>query len=440
MNKTYLDNRGKLFFPVKNQIFKQCTVSVNKQFVFRGIHINNFAKLVTCIQGKIMDIVINFDKTAEDYLVPNYYYLDPNTDLFEILVPKGYGHAFLSLEPDSIIVYHLEGEFIDNETTHIHYLDPFINIVLPLAINKSNIIISEKDDIKNFVKTIDYIVFGPNGFLGSNIVSLLKSEYKYFITSSLRLNETNKIRELLLLYKPKYVINCAGITGTPNIFWCDEHKTETIENNITYQLTMAAICKEYGIHLTIFGSGGIFNNEPSRVYLETDTGNNLSNYYGECRILLENIVKQYDNVLYLRINYPISSKPSNKNLLTKLLSYKTIDNVEISVTYIDNLFPILFKMVEQNESGICNFTNPGQIKLLDIINIYNDTTKSQLNPLINNSLDNSLTLESSNIKNKRSFARLQSDKLTKYNPLDIKSAINDCCKNIDDFINNVSNQ
>ena len=73
MNRTYLDNRGKLFFPVKNSnidtnvTFKQCTVSVNKQFVFRGIHINNFAKLVTCIQGKILDIIINFDKDAEDY-------------------------------------------------------------------------------------------------------------------------------------------------------------------------------------------------------------------------------------------------------------------------------------------------------------------------------------------------------------------------------------
>jgi dTDP-4-dehydrorhamnose reductase/dTDP-4-dehydrorhamnose 3,5-epimerase-like enzyme len=427
MNKSYLDNRGKLFFPVKNQlqVFKQCTVSVNKQFVFRGIHINNFAKLVTCIQGKILDIIINFDKTADDYLVPKYFKLDPNTELFEILVPKGYGHAFLSLEPESILIYHLEGEFIDSETTHIHYLDPFINIVLPPQVNKNNIIVSEKDDIKHFVKPIDYIVFGTNGFLGSNIVSLLKTETKNFITSDLRLHETDKIRELFLLYKPKYVINCAGITGTPNIFWCDEHKTETIENNITYQLTMAAICKEYGIHLTIFGSGGIFNND-NKVYLETDNGNNFTNYYGECRILLETLVKHYDNVLYLRINYPISSKSSNKNLLTKLLSYKSIDFVELSVTYIDNLFPILFKMIEKSEAGICNFTNPGQINLLDIINIYNETTNSQINPIINPIINNTnhLDLET----NKRSFARLYSDKLTKYEPLDIKTAIKDCCK------------
>lgn len=421
MNKTHLDNRGKLFFPVKNQIFKQCTVSVNKQFVFRGIHINNFAKLVTCIQGKILDIVINFDITSTDYLIPKYYFLDPNTDLFEILVPKGYGHAFLSLEPNSIIVYHLEDEFIDSETKHIHYLDPFINICMPSSINKSNVIVSEKDDIKHFVKPIDYIIFGQNGFLGSNIITLLKIENKNFIISNLRLQETEKIRELFLLYKPKFVINCAGITGIPNIFWCDDHKLETVENNITYQLTIAAICREYGIHLTVFGSGGIFNND--RIYFETDIGNNYNIYYNKCRILLEDIIKYYDNVLYLRINYPISSNPSNKNLLTKLLSYDKIDPVEVSITYIDNLFPILFKMIEQNECGVCNFTNPGQIRLDDILNIYNETPQQ--------TQKRSFTINNTNNENKRSFAKLHSDKLIKYSPLDIVTAIKGCCEKYD---------
>lgn len=421
MNQSFSDSRGKLFFPVKDTIFKQCTVSVNKQYVFRGIHINQFSKLVTCIQGKILDIVINFDNKADDYLIPNYYYLDPNTDLFEILVPKGYGHAFLSLEPNSIIVYHLEDEFIDSETKHIHYLDPFINICMPSSINKSNVIVSEKDDIKHFVKPIDYIIFGQNGFLGSNIITVLKTENKNFIISNLRLQETEKIRELFLLYKPKYVINCAGITGIPNIFWCDDHKLETVENNITYQLTIAAICREYGIHLTIFGSGGIFNND--RIYFETDIGNNYNIYYNKCRILLEDIIKYYDNVLYLRINYPISSNPSNKNLLTKLLSYDKIDPVEVSITYIDNLFPILFKMIEQNECGVCNFTNPGQIRLDDIINIYNETPQQ--------TQKRSFTINNTNNENKRSFAKLHSAKLIKYSPLDIVTAIKGCCEKYD---------
>ena len=135
MNLKFTDNRGTLYFPVKNNNFnfKQSTVSCNKKNIFRGIHINNFNKLVTCIQGKILDIIINFDKSASDYLKPKYYELDPTTNNFQIIVPKNYGHAFLSLEENSILIYHLEDEFIDNETQHIHFLDPFININLPIA-------------------------------------------------------------------------------------------------------------------------------------------------------------------------------------------------------------------------------------------------------------------------------------------------------------------
>jgi 3,5-epimerase/4-reductase len=416
----YLDNRGSLFFPVKNNYhFKQCTVSCNKKNVFRGIHINNFEKLVTCIQGKILDIIINFDVNSDDYLVPKYYELDPSTNNFQILVPKNYGHAFLSLEENSIIVYHLGGEYTDIDTTHIHFLDPFIRINLPVS--KDQLIISDKDNIHHFVKPIDYIVFGSNGFLGSNIVKILTKIKKNFIICTYRLEEVSKIKEMLDTYKPKYVINCAGLTGIPNIFWCDQNKKETIETNITYQLTLAALCKKRNIHLTVFGSGGIFNNDS--IYSEFDIGNNFSNFYGECRIHLENIVKNYSNVLYLRINYPISDIQSNKNLLTKLISYTQIDNCEISITYIDNLFPILIDMIENAEVGICNFTNPGQIRLVNIIRKYEILTGVTKNIKSINCLSTD-----------RSFAKLETNKLNKYNPLHIEDAIDICIQNY--IINN----
>lgn len=392
MNKKFEDMRGRLLFPIKNANvnYKECTISTNMKNVFRGIHINNFDKLVTCINGKILDIIINFNENEEDYLKPQYFILDPNTDTFEILVKKNYGHAFLSLEDNSIVVYHLDGIFIDSETKHIHYMDPFININLP----SNNIILSDKDDIKNFVKEIDYIVFGSTGFLGSNIIKYLTVENKNFIICKLRLQQIDEIIKFLNIYKPKYVINCAGLTGTPNIFWCNDNKIETIENNITYQLTLAKICNDMKIHLTIFGSGGIFKND--KMYKESDEGNFTNNFYSESRIYLENIIKNYNNVLYLRINYPIGNEKSDKNLLTKLLSYKNIDSVVLSITYIDNLFPILFKMIENNETGVCNFTNPGTINLIDIIRLYNMDRSSSL---------------------------LECDKLLKYNPLTIDQSV-----------------
>jgi dTDP-4-dehydrorhamnose 3,5-epimerase-like enzyme/dTDP-4-dehydrorhamnose reductase len=420
MSLKYLDNRGTLFFPVKNNYnFKQCTVSCNKKNVFRGIHINNFEKLVTCIQGKILDIIINFDTNADDYLVPKYYELDPLTENYQILVPKNYGHAFLSLEENSIIVYHLSGEYTDADTQHIHFLDPFIGIKLPIP--RDQVIISDKDNICHFVKSIDYIVFGSNGFLGSNIVKTLTKLNKNYICCFFRLEEVCKIKELLDIYKPKYVINCAGLTGVPNIFWCEQNKTKTIETNITYQLTLAALCNERNIHLTIFGSGGIFKNDG--IYSESDIGNNYNNFYGECRIHLENMVKNYSNVLYLRINYPISDIQSNKNLITKLLSYKQIDDCEISITYIDNLFPILINMIETLEEGICNFTNPGHISLVKIVRQYETIVGIDKNII-------TIPIQSTN----RSFARLESNKLNKYKPLSIEEALDLCLRNY--IINN----
>ena len=411
----YLDNRGKLFFPVKqNYDFKQCTVSCNKKNVFRGIHINNFKKLVTCIQGKILDIVINFDENSEDYLIPKYYELDPSTDNFQILIPENYGHAFLSLDENSIIVYHLSGEYTDDDTRHIHFLDPFIDIKLP--VNEDQLILSDKDNIFHFIKSVDYIIFGSNGFLGSNIVKTLKNCNKNYISCNFRLEEVDKIKNMFNMYKPKYVINCAGLTGVPNIFWCEQHKTETINTNITYQLTMASLCDERNIHLTIFGSGGIFKND--RLYSEIDVGNNGDNFYGECRIYLESIVKNYKNVLYLRVNYPISDIPSNKNLITKLLSYNRIDSCEISITYIENLFPILIKMLENGEVGICNFTNPGYINVTNIVEKYENVVGMFKNIKIHDVTTS-----------ERSFAKLETNKINKYNPLCIEDAITMCVEN-----------
>jgi dTDP-4-dehydrorhamnose 3,5-epimerase-like enzyme len=70
----FQDKRGKIFFPIKNNSFdtKETIVSINNKNVFRGIHVEDFLKLITCVSGKILDIIINFDNEADDYLIPKY--------------------------------------------------------------------------------------------------------------------------------------------------------------------------------------------------------------------------------------------------------------------------------------------------------------------------------------------------------------------------------
>jgi dTDP-4-dehydrorhamnose 3,5-epimerase-like enzyme/dTDP-4-dehydrorhamnose reductase len=414
MNKTkdpkFFDQRGKLFFPINKTntfSFEECTVSVNNINVFRGVHANPFDKLVTCIKGKILDIIIDLDDKSKNYLIPQYFVLDPNTDNFQLLVPKNFGHAFLALENDSIIIYHFNGSFTEENTTHINYLDPLLNIKLPI----NNPILSEKDNKSNFLKPIEFVVFGYKGFLGSNIIKNLEKKNKVFVKSDIRLNETNEIEKLLTKYKPKRVINCAGLTGTPNIFWCDDNKIDTIETNIIFQMTMAKICNDKNIHLTILGSGGIFKNDKS--YSECDEGNFDLNFYSKSRIYLENMVKNYKNVLYTRINYPICNYKSEKNLLTKLLKYTKIDDTRFSITCIDDLFPKLIDMIDNNETGVCNLVNEGFISPVKIMEIYNKYFFREYEISKGENLN-------------RSYARLNVGLLKKYNVAKIEDVVENC--------------
>lgn len=409
----FRDERGKIFFPIKNNNFdvKESIVSTNHKNVFRGIHLEQFYKLVTCINGKILDIVINFNKEQSDYLIPKYYILDSKTDNNQILIQPNYGHAFLSLEDNSIVLYHYSGIYNPEETLSYNYMDPIFNIQLPI----NDPIVSTKDLNAPFFRKIDYYVLGGNGFIGTVIMDSIKKIDKTVYKTNRRLEEVEKIEKELDLYKPQYVICSAGITGNPNISWCEDHKTETIETNITYQMTLANLCRKKNIHLTIIGSGVIFKND--RFYTEEDEGNYDGNFYGKCRIQLENMCRYYDNILYARINYPISKNKSNKNLITKLISYSSIDSVRITLTYIDELIPYLIDMGINKVTGICNLVNKGDINLTEIIEIYEDKKGIFDKKKINTEKVN------------KSTSLLEIGKLEKYNIMDVKNAVIDCIVN-----------
>lgn len=418
---SFTDFRGSMFFPLKEYpdfVPVETTLTVNKKNVFRGFHSNPFDKIVTCVQGQILDIIVNLDVSSPNYLLPQYFMLDPNTPLFQVFVPKNHGHACLSLQDDSILLYHFNGHYSDENTKHIHYRDPYIQLVLPVPFDMLSL--SEKDKQKNFSRAVDYIVFaGVRGFMGSSIVAALKEKNKNVMTSELRLEKTQDIGDLLDLYTPKYVINAAGLTGTPNVFWCDDHPMETMETNLTFQLTMAKMCHDRNIHLTVIGSGGIFEND--KEYGEKDVGDFTDNFYAQCRIVLEKLVGNYPNVLYLRVNYPISRHSSSKNLLTKLIGYRNIESVTMSVTCVDTLTPLLVEMIENLEVGICNFVNPGSINLVDIMRLYQKKVPHHVFNAVDRIQDS--------FGKRRSTPRLRVERLLAYQPLYVEDAVRETIEN-----------
>lgn len=138
----YRDNRG-LFTEIYKESalpsFKpvQSNCSVSKSGVLRGIHRTPYAKLVTCVQGKIYDVCVDLRKDRETYRQNFGLELTPN-NMLSLYIPPYCGHAFLALE-DSIVIYHQDGEYnsIRDET----YCYKNYNIAWPLEPT----IISNKD-------------------------------------------------------------------------------------------------------------------------------------------------------------------------------------------------------------------------------------------------------------------------------------------------------
>ena len=400
-------------FPIKQGSFPvlETTVSINHKNVFRGFHVESFAKLVTCIQGKVLDIVVNFDEDAEDYLIPSYYELDATTAKVQVLVKPNHGHAFLSLEDNTILLYHFAGVYDPINTVTVNYRDPSIGLKLPIPHDQLRVSFNDQEALCH--RPVDYYVVGGNGFIGSIIMDSLKAQGKRVYKTLLRLEQLQEMERELDVLRPKYVICSAGLTGTPNIQWCETHQAETIETNIVFQMTLVHLCRKMGVHLTVVGSGVIFTSD--RFYGEDEEGNYAGNFYGKCRIIEENMIRCYENVLYLRVNYPISSHKSPKNLITKLLSYDRIQNVNLTLTYLDELVPHLSRMIEDGEVGVCNFVNDGSISLWDVVDYYSMRTgKTFAKPM--NMMSNA----------SRSASLLKVGKMAKYGVSSAHDAVHHC--------------
>lgn len=95
-------------------------------------------------------------------------------------------------------------------------------------------------------------------------------------------------------YKPSHVLNAAGSTGRPNVDWCEDHKVETVRNNVIGALNLADCCHLKGIHITIFATGCIYSYDEAHPidgpgYLESDPANFNGSFYSETKAYVEEV-------------------------------------------------------------------------------------------------------------------------------------------------------
>lgn len=123
----------------------QANCSVSRRGVLRGIHYADVppgqAKYVTCVRGAVLDVAVDIRVGSPTFGQWDSVLLD-TVDRRAIYLSEGLGHAFLSLEDDSTVVYLCSTGYSPGREHEVHPLDPAIGITWPTDVEP---LLSDKD-------------------------------------------------------------------------------------------------------------------------------------------------------------------------------------------------------------------------------------------------------------------------------------------------------
>jgi len=225
------------------------------------------------------------------------------------------------------------------------------------------------------------VVLGSNGFVGKNFTNFLKSK-NYDVVALNRKNcdflNTTKLYKILKKIDTKYIINCAGYTGKPNVDACESNKELCWLQNYTLPKNLSKICNDLNKKWVHVSSGCIYSGTKNENgFKEIDTPNfcfdkQPCSYYSGTKAAGEDILKFDKNVYICRLRIPFDDRESSKNYITKILNYKKLLNVENSMSNTDEFIQACLYLIEKEcEPGIYNITNTGSINTFDVTKLLN---------------------------------------------------------------------
>jgi dTDP-glucose 4,6-dehydratase len=235
------------------------------------------------------------------------------------------------------------------------------------------------------------LVYGHAGWIGSQFVEIMKKNNIIHVLGTVRVDDTPSLFRELDSVSPSHVVSFIGRThGTidnkayPTIDYL-EHPGKLVENvrdNLFSPISLALACKERRVHYTYLGTGCIFNYADVVEVVETGGANeykfhedDVPNFFGSSYSIVKGFTDRLmhqvkDHALNLRIRMPIVSEENPRNFITKILSYSKICSVPNSMSVLDELLPIVLKVMSAGVTGTVNLTNPGVISHNEILEMY----------------------------------------------------------------------
>ena len=149
------DNRGYFLESYNEKEFKevigkvsfvQDNESKSSKGVLRGLHFQKppfvQAKLVRCIEGKVLDVVLDIRKNSKTY--GQHFTTElSGENKKQVFIPRGFAHGFLVLSESAIFAYKVDNTYAPEHDAGIRWNDPIVNI--PWGLSESEVLVSKKD-------------------------------------------------------------------------------------------------------------------------------------------------------------------------------------------------------------------------------------------------------------------------------------------------------
>ena len=145
----YKDTRGFFKEVEKNNVLKKKFIfdcfSFSKKNTLRGLHLqtkNSQAKIITVVQGKILDVVVDLRKKSKTFGKYFSTIISQNSE-FSLYIPEGFAHGFLCLSKNCTVNYKCSKLRHKTSETTLSWDDDSVSINQPIK----KPILSDKDKI-----------------------------------------------------------------------------------------------------------------------------------------------------------------------------------------------------------------------------------------------------------------------------------------------------
>lgn len=214
------------------------------------------------------------------------------------------------------------------------------------------------------------ILIVGGGYIGNQLHQKLRCPL-----SRKRIRSYNDILSEIKKYKPKILINGIGHTGKGNVDGCESAIDKTLSANTFVPILLAEAALRNNIKFVHISSGCIYhyNYLKQRPILESFIPDYYDLYYSRTKVYTENVLRELEkrhNILTVRVRIPLDNQPHSKNILTKLIKFKSVIDVPNSITYIPDFINALKHLLKIDARGIYNVVCKTSLRYPQLLDVY----------------------------------------------------------------------